>query len=61
GIFLSCGLSCARAWSCAGGGHWTERPPGSEGSGWSASGIAERPTREAGSAQQNCYLLTANS
>ena len=32
-----------RDWSHAVGGHWTERPQGSEGSGWSESGMAESP------------------
>ena len=37
-------VSQARDWSHAVGGHWTERPIGSEGSGWSDSGMAQSPT-----------------
>lgn len=40
GIFLG---KHGRDWSHAVGGHWTERPQGSEGSGWSESGMAESP------------------
>ena len=46
------GVFRARDWSHAVGGHWTERPIGSEGSGWSDSGMAESPTRQ--------FLLSKN-
>ena len=46
-----------RDWSHAVGGHWTERPQGSEGSGWSESGMAESPTgREAAGNVQTIIL-----
>ena len=45
-------VSQARDWSHAVSGHWTERPIGSEGSGWSDSGMAQSPTRQ--------FLLSKN-
>ena len=51
------GVFQARDWSHAVGGHWTERPIGSEGSGWSDSGMAESPAADFLPQRPNIFSL----